>query len=109
MHELLPLGSVVFLKQDTTPLMIIGYYPWANKNGKQFTYSCVIYPFGLDATKKIVMIDEEEIQEVKTQGYTTREAQLLNLVLQEAHLRYGSMEKAPYEMDVKSTAEEASE
>lgn len=109
MHELLPLGSVVFLKQGTTPLMIIGYYPWASKNGKKSTYLCVIYPFGLDATKKIVMINEEEIQEVKTQGYATRESQLLNLVLQEAHRRYGSMEKAPCEMDAKSMAEGAIE
>ena len=108
MPELLPLGSIVKLKQDEIPVMIIGYYPVVQQKTR-YEYSCVPYPFGLEATKKIVLINGEDIQQVDTRGYQTKESQMVNLVLQETYRRFCLRQQEDSARTENTTAGEAME
>ena len=77
MEQLLTLGTVVKAavgKGQTARLMIIGYYPQDNQDGKVYDYATVLYPFGMCFEPAIQCINSGLIVEVEKNGYMDEEA-----------------------------------
>ncbi len=77
--QLLPIGSVVKLKNSDQPLMITTRFPIANFNGKEgyFEYDSCLYPQGAYHNQHF-FFNHEDIAEVCFRGYQTlAEAELV--------------------------------
>lgn len=74
--EVLPLGSVVVLKEGIQKLLIVGrgaIYNDAESNGERFAdYVGVLYPTGLDP-EVTVFFQSENIDEVLFKGYSDQD------------------------------------
>ena len=69
-NNLLPLGSVVRLHEQKSPIMIIGYGPGNAEDKVRAHYLGVNYPFGLNPALYSLAFDHDEISEVTFEGYT---------------------------------------
>ncbi len=69
MKGLLPLGSIVVLKNGST-LMIDGYGMSNSVDEKVYDYSGVIFPIGLDV-KELQLFNKNDIKNVVFMGYQT--------------------------------------
>lgn len=67
---MLPIGSIVFLKEGTSKLMILNRGPIIELEGEQkmFDYSASVYPQGLVADA-VLYFNEENIDEVVFEGF----------------------------------------
>ncbi|UQS81669.1 DUF4176 domain-containing protein [Bombilactobacillus folatiphilus] len=78
MH-ILPIGSVVTLKEDQqTPLMIVNRAAlFEEKKGKvgYFDYSAVLYPNGLDENEEMCFFNQSDIEQILFEGYQNDEEQ----------------------------------
>lgn len=73
-RDLLPIGSVVYLKGAEKPMMICGFCPTGPaKPGYVYDYSGFPYPEGYMDTLKIYQFDSEQIEKVLALGYQDRE------------------------------------
>lgn len=72
-QKLLPIGSVVLLKDATKPLMIIGYLPVATDTKEMFDYSGCLYPEGLISSDKILLFNHSDMQKILFSGLKTKE------------------------------------
>lgn len=68
--NLLPLGSVVRLHDQKSPIMIIGYGPGNSEDKVRAHYLGVNYPFGLNPALCSLAFNHDEISEVTFEGYT---------------------------------------
>ena len=73
-RRLLPVGSVVLLKEAEKELMIIGILP-VNKE-KRYDYLAVVYPEGYINDKYIFLFDHDDIKEIKYLGYMSSAYQI---------------------------------
>lgn len=72
--ELLPIGSVVMLKDAKKPLMIFGVKQLATEQpNKEYDYIGVLYPEGNIGTKFQYLFDHKDIEQVLFTGYETEE------------------------------------
>lgn len=72
--ELLPIGSVVLLKDGEKKLMIIGIMQNdAGGTGKEFDYLGVLYPEGHLGEGYQYLFNHEDIQEIFFRGYEDSE------------------------------------
>lgn len=72
-EKLLPVGSVVLVKEAEKALMIIGII---QKNGdKQFDYSAVLYPEGYIDDKHFYMFNHADIEKIEYIGYINADHQ----------------------------------
>ncbi len=72
MEQLLALGTVVKAdlgEKSTALLMIAGYYPRDERNGRVYDYLTVMYPVGMTLQAAVQMIDSSEILSVEADGY----------------------------------------
>jgi len=69
-ERLLPLGSAVKTVFSTYPLLIAGYYPVDIKRKKVSKYVAVDCALGFGADGKAIMIDDADIADVVSEGYT---------------------------------------
>ena len=69
MKDLLPVGSIVLLKDATKKLMIIGILQVNQKEKKMYDYLGVPYPEGFISTDKNFLFDHEDINDVIFYGY----------------------------------------
>lgn len=78
--DLLPIGSVVMLKNAKKPLMIFGIKQLASeKPDEEFDYIGVLYPEGNMGSQFQYLFNHEDIVEVLFTGYETEERkQFLN-------------------------------
>lgn len=69
--RILPIGSVVRLKNGDVKLMILNRAPLYNKEGVigYFDYSACVYPFG-KVEEQVYFFNDENIEEVYFEGYT---------------------------------------
>lgn len=69
--ELLPIGSVVLLKEASKRIMIVGYYsiPDGDKT-KIYDYCGLLYPEGFISQNHICVFNHEQINKVYFLGYT---------------------------------------
>lgn len=75
--SLLPIGSVVRLKNGDVKLMILNRAPLYNKNGVigYFDYSACIYPTG-KVEDQVYFFNHENIAEIYFKGYIDEEEEL---------------------------------
>lgn len=71
MEKILPIGSVVRLKNGTQKIMIINRGALFNHEGTigYFDYSACIYPFG-QTEQTVHFFNEEDIEEIFFEGYS---------------------------------------
>ena len=75
MTNLLPLGSIVTIKNSMAKMMILGYYLIDKKDNKCYQYAGVIYPSGIPETNNFVLFNNKDIKEVIFKGYSTPESE----------------------------------
>ena len=68
MKETLPIGSIVRLKGSTKRILIIEYLKKKINTENVYDYSGVPFPEGLVDSKKILMIDNNQIEEITVRG-----------------------------------------
>lgn len=70
-QELLPIGSVVLLKDSVDKLMIMGYLQ-ALEDGSEsrmYDYCGVLYPSGYESADQVFLFDHEQIDKIYDIGY----------------------------------------
>lgn len=71
---LLPLGSVVRLKEAENSLMVIGYFAVGqNRPNYVWDYTGVVFPGGCQDTTQTYQFDKEQIEEIQYIGYEDEE------------------------------------
>lgn len=73
-ETVLPIGSIVYLKEGTKKLMILNRAPIIEEDGEQllFDYSGAIYPIGLNP-EEVFYFNDEDIDEVVFEGFKDEE------------------------------------
>lgn len=72
MKDLLPIGTVVTLKDGIKPLMIIGVMQ-TDENDVFYDYISVLYPEGFLNAETFFLFNEEDIVSIKFKGYVNEE------------------------------------
>ena len=75
-RTVLPIGSVIRVKDSTEPLMIVNQCPVTEKDGVQgyFDFGGVTLPVGL-IDQRLIFFNKEDIEEVLFVGYIDRRFQ----------------------------------
>ena len=77
--ELLPIGSIVLLKNASKKIMIFGIKQTNNDDGKEYDYVGVVYPEGNLGLGFQYVFDHENIEKVISRGYEDEErAEFIN-------------------------------
>lgn len=74
MKELLPIGSVVLLKEATKSLMIVGTTQ-RDEEGNKYDYISVVFPEGYIDSETFFLFNHEDVVEVKFVGCINAESQ----------------------------------
>lgn len=71
---MLPIGSIVYLKDGSRKIMILNRGAFLEKDGEKtiFDYSGCIYPVGLDA-EQILYFNDENVDKVIFEGFKDEE------------------------------------
>ena len=73
----LPLGSIVYLKEGTVKMLIIGRSNLISKQENEtpilFDYSAVMYPLGFIGVEKLFFFNNEDIDKVEFEGFSDSE------------------------------------
>lgn len=75
MKDLLPIGSVVKLKNGVKSLMIIGWNQ-IKEQTTRYDYVGVLHPEGHLNKNSFFLFNQEDIEEIKFIGYVNTEAQI---------------------------------
>ncbi|MDR1565471.1 MAG: DUF4176 domain-containing protein [Oscillospiraceae bacterium] len=75
LEGLLPIGSVVLLKNSTKRVMIIGFCQKnANKSEVQlWDYAGIVFPEGYLAADKVFLFNHEQVEKIYALGYQDEE------------------------------------
>ena len=75
MKDLLPVGSVVLLKNAVKKAVIMGYFQKISSKGGEhvYDYMAVSYPEGFLGKGSVFLFDEDKIDKVCFRGYETGE------------------------------------
>ncbi|MCR5237954.1 MAG: DUF4176 domain-containing protein [Lachnospiraceae bacterium] len=71
--DLLPIGSVVLLKEAKTRLMITGRIIASEKNDQIYDYSGCIYPLGITDNEGFYFFNRDDIERVYFIGFQDEE------------------------------------
>lgn len=71
MKDLLPIGSVVLLKDATKKLVIIGVLQVNAEQNKMYDYLAVPYPEGYLGSDNNYLFNQGDINDIIFRGYTT--------------------------------------
>lgn len=71
--RILPIGTIVLLKNGIKRVMIAGYIPTELDDNKIYDYSGVPYPEGLVDSRKILLFDHNQVDKVFHYGYKDEE------------------------------------
>ncbi|WP_339011752.1 DUF4176 domain-containing protein [Lactococcus garvieae] len=75
--KVLPLGSLVYLKEGTVKMLIVGRSNLLSKSSEEkptlFDYSSVMYPMGYIGEEKIFFFNHEDIDKIEFEGYADSE------------------------------------
>lgn len=79
MKNLLPIGTVVLLKESTKRLMIVGVCQ-KNVNNPEtlWDYTGVVYPEGYFSADKMFMFNHDQIEKIYAMGYQDEEQFIFN-------------------------------
>lgn len=73
MKDLLPIGSVVLLKDATKKLVIIGVLQVNAEQNKMYDYLAVTYPEGYLGSDNNYLFNQGDINDIIFRGYTNPE------------------------------------
>ena len=73
MINLLPLGSVVLLKDATKRVMICGRMQTEQSTGKEFEYSGCLYPEGILNSDELILFNNEDVERLYYVGMQDEE------------------------------------
>ena len=74
-HGLLPIGSVVLLKDSTKRVMVIGVCQKGGSDpAKVWDYAGVIFPEGYLSADKVFLFDTNQIEQIYQIGYLDAES-----------------------------------
>ena len=73
--ELLPIGSVVLLKEGTKKIMITGFCPVAKGETEMHDYAGCLYPEGIIESDKNLVFNHDQIDEIYFIGFINIEEQ----------------------------------
>ncbi len=74
MEKLLPVGSVLKLKENPLPIMVVGYYP-ISKGKKFYRYLGINAAVGLGSDESAIMFNEDSITEIQFRGYSDEKSE----------------------------------
>jgi len=81
MREILPIGTVVKLKESADVLlMITGYFP-ENEKGERKEYMAVIFPLGVIEGNQYLIFYEEDIKEIVFRGYENENYETMSALI----------------------------
>lgn len=85
-EKILPIGSVVLIKNAVKKAMIIGYMQLGSReNNRLYDYVGVMYPSGSLGVETQFLFDHEDIQDIIFTGYKNSEFdELINALEKEA-------------------------
>jgi len=85
LNDLLPLGSIVILKEGEQKLSIVGRGQLFDddKTRGYFEYSSVFFPYGLTDIEEIYFFNHDDIKEIIFEGYRNEEEEVYLKVLAE--------------------------
>ncbi len=72
-EDLLPLGSVVLLKEAKTKLMVTGRILASDKNDRIYDYSGCIYPLGMTDNEGFYFFNRDDIERIYFIGFQDEE------------------------------------
>jgi len=72
-NELLPIGSVVLLKESTKRVMILGFKQKQEHDEKIWDYSGCLYPEGILDPDRLFLFDQEQIDALFFVGFQDAE------------------------------------
>lgn len=72
-HGLLPIGSVVLLKESNKKLMIVGLCQKGASDGKLWEYVGVVFPEGYLSSDKMFLFNGEQIEQLFAVGFQDTE------------------------------------
>ena len=81
MKDLLPIGSVVLLKDATKKLVIIGELQVNAEQNKMYEYLAVPYPEGYLVADNNYLFNQGDINDIIFRGYTNPERDIFNEAL----------------------------
>ena len=85
--DLLPIGSIVNVKEvDGLDFMIVGFFP-TNSEGNQKTYSAVRYPMGVYDNKMYFFFNNEDITKVVFEGYKNDGFEAMKILIDTSSLK----------------------
>ncbi len=68
----LPIGTIIFIKEEINPYMIIGYLHISKLN-KIYDYICIPFPYGLMSDKFIKYCNQKDIEKIIFKGFESNE------------------------------------
>ncbi|MCD7814308.1 MAG: DUF4176 domain-containing protein [Lachnospiraceae bacterium] len=85
-RDILPIGSVVLLKDAKKKIMIIGFMALdMAKKDKVFDYMGVVYPEGFLGKGSACMFNQDKIEEVCFRGYENEENEEFRKIVQQVY------------------------
>ena len=72
-HGLLPIGSVVLLKESTKKLMVVGLCQKGANDGKLWEYVGVVFPEGFLSPDKMFLFNGDQIEQLFAIGFQDTE------------------------------------
>ena len=98
MNRILPIGSVVLLKDTSQPVMIFGYLQESLSTNKElYDYIGVPYPMGNISIKSQIGFQMTSIREVLFEGYKTEDFKPIEDLLKFAEIRHLEAEETAKE------------
>lgn len=83
MKELLPLGTIVTLKNGTKKIMIVGRLQKQKENGKVYDYAACLWPEGMIDSQHFYLFDHEQIHILYYIGMQSSEEFQFRFVLED--------------------------
>ena len=68
-HGLLPIGTVVLLKESTKRVMIVGLCQQGVSSKKLYDYVGVVFPEGYVSSDKMFLFNNDQIKQIFAVGY----------------------------------------
>lgn len=83
MKDLLPIGSVVMLKDGKKKVMIIGIKQMDADTKEEYDYLAVLYPEGYIANSMMFFFNHDAIEDIYHMGYRNQEHDVFRNKLEE--------------------------
>ncbi len=72
-YNMLPIGSIITLKDGQKKIMICGRFQKSIKSGKNYDYAACLYPEGVIKSDYLFLFNHEQIGTIYYRGYEDEE------------------------------------